>query len=133
MSARGMLQHELQMVRDQRDGLQAALDASERECQRLRERLAITDRARQLALADLTAAEMHLDAAGLPIPSLPQLSDKTDAEWMDDLSIVFKSVAMLRRMGITGPDMRHVLAPINDNVREWPARRERLLSGGGDG
>ena len=72
MSARAMLQHELKMVRDQRDGLQAALDASEAECQRLRERLAITDRARQLALADLTAAEMHLDAAGLSIPTLPR-------------------------------------------------------------
>jgi len=122
MSGRGLLQYEIRSLRDERAGVQRALDAAHAGLRTLRDRLATTDRARVQALADLTAAEMHLDAADLPIPSLPHPIDQPDEEWA-------QSIAIAARLTGTASQalLEHLCACIDSAVREWPARRARLL------
>jgi len=129
MSARGLLQHEIRSLRDERAGLQRDLDAAHAELRTLRDRLATTDRARVQALADLTAAEMHLDAARLPIPSLPT-SPIPGAEWaarIERAARVLSGALAFRDIHGESPDSDALAAEMDALVREWPARRARLL------
>lgn len=132
-----LLSAELARVRDERRGLQDGLDRAEAECRRLRERLAITDRARVQALADLTAAEIHLDAAGLPIPGLPQPSAFNGTEWAQEVAMYMQALggcfSFAAAHGQPPADARTFASTVDALIREWPARRERLLGGGDDG